>query len=98
MAHHYKYKVLQGYKVKIETAREKKHEYAGHWSSQAEPTSQGERGNVKVVRGPWNEAFFSEAEAFPTKGVHDDQIDACSAAFRRVSDSNLSRLRALARM
>lgn len=34
---------------------------------------------VYVVRGNWNEAFFSEMEQFP-KGAHDDQVDAISVA------------------
>lgn len=63
------------------------------WTSKAWPISgdkvtradpfaaQWQAGNVDVVRGPWNEAFFSELEAFPTKGVHDDQVDACSLGF-----------------
>ena len=35
-------------------------------------------GLVRVVRGNWNRAFFSEVEAFPQKGVHDDIVDAVS--------------------
>ena len=37
-------------------------------------------GNVKLVNGPWIGAFLDEADAFPTKGAHDDQIDAVSGA------------------
>jgi len=36
-------------------------------------------GRVYVVRGAWNDAFFSEMESFP-RGSHDDQIDAISVA------------------
>jgi predicted phage terminase large subunit-like protein len=39
-----------------------------------------QHGQVDVVRGTWNEAFFGELEAFPSKGVHDDQVDALSLA------------------
>lgn len=39
-----------------------------------------ERGRVYVERGPWNDAFFAEAEAFPD-GVNDDQMDGASLAF-----------------
>mgnify|MGYP000040799472 CR=1 FL=1 len=42
--------------------------------------SQVEAGNVYLVRGPWNEAFLAELEAFPN-AVHDDQVDATSCAF-----------------
>ena len=91
MVDHYKRNVLQGFTVKSEPAREDKVEYAGPWSSQAEAE------NVKVVRGAWNDAFFSEAEAFPSKDVHDDQIDACSAAYRRVQSGGLASIKALSR-
>lgn len=43
--------------------------------------TQWQHGNVDVVAGPWNEAFFDELEAFPTKGVHDDQVDGFSLAY-----------------
>ncbi len=42
--------------------------------------AQAEAGNVKLVRGPWNEAWLAEASSFPV-GRHDDQIDAASCAF-----------------
>lgn len=42
--------------------------------------AQWQAGNVDVVRGAWNDALFTELEAFPTKGVHDDQVDALSLA------------------
>ena len=41
--------------------------------------SQAEAGNIKLVRGPWINAFLDEAELFPN-GSHDDQIDALSGA------------------
>lgn len=47
--------------------------------------SQAQAGNVKLVRGPWNEAFLAEAESFP-EGVHDDQIDAASDAFDELAN------------
>lgn len=43
-------------------------------------SAQCEQGNVKLVRGPWNEDFLTEAENFPD-GDKDDQIDAASGAF-----------------
>lgn len=42
-------------------------------------SSQAEAGNIKLVRGPWNDAFLSEVENFPGKGK-DDQVDALSDA------------------
>lgn len=47
-------------------------------------SAQAEAGNVFVVRGPWNEAMFSELEAFP-QGKFKDQIDALSRAFQTLS-------------
>ena len=85
---HYKRSVLNGFTVRNEVARENKITYAGPWSSQAEA------GNVKVVRGAWNEPFFSEAEGFPDAS-HDDQIDGCSGAYRQVTGSGLAYLRAI---
>ncbi len=46
-------------------------------------SSQAEAGNVKVVRGPWNDAFFAELENFP-KG-HDDQVDAAAGALQELT-------------
>jgi predicted phage terminase large subunit-like protein len=43
----------------------------------APASAQAEAGNIKIVRGPWNEAFLSEVENFPGGGK-DDQVDALS--------------------
>lgn len=49
--------------------------------TRAQPVSaQAEAGNVRLMRGRWNEAFVQELEAFP-EGGHDDQVDAFSGAF-----------------
>lgn len=42
--------------------------------------AQAEAGNVKLVRGPWNESFLEEVSMFPN-GAHDDQVDALSGGF-----------------
>ena len=39
-------------------------------------SSQCEAKRVHLVRGAWNKPFLSMLEKFPTKGVHDDPIDA----------------------
>jgi predicted phage terminase large subunit-like protein len=52
--------------------------------SRARPVSaKAEARMVKVVRGPWNERFFDEVDAFTTTGdhPHDDIVDALSGAF-----------------
>lgn len=49
-------------------------------------SAQSEAGNVKIIRGHWNEEFFSELENFgeDCKG-HDDQVDCLSGAFNELS-------------
>ena len=42
--------------------------------------AQAEAGNVYVLRGAWNEAWFAALESFPT-APHDDDADATSRAF-----------------
>jgi predicted phage terminase large subunit-like protein len=42
--------------------------------------AQAEAGNVRLVRGNWNEPWLSEFTGFPD-GDHDDQVDSCSCAF-----------------
>jgi predicted phage terminase large subunit-like protein len=46
-------------------------------------SAQVEAGNVKLVRGDWNEAFILEHENFPppTGKGKDDQVDSSSGAF-----------------
>ncbi|OOG61972.1 terminase [Sinorhizobium sp. A49] len=43
-------------------------------------SAQVEVGNVLVLRGPWNEAWFSSLEGFP-EAAHDDDADSTSRAF-----------------
>ena len=46
-------------------------------------SAQAEAGNVVVVKGPWNDRWYSELENFPPigKNGHDDDADSTSAAF-----------------
>lgn len=46
--------------------------------------AQCEGGNVLLLRGLWNEAYIEELINFPT-GLHDDQVDASSAAFNELT-------------
>lgn len=49
--------------------------------TRAKPVSaQCEVGNIKVLRAPWNNDFFTELENFPD-GAHDDIVDVFSGAF-----------------
>jgi len=54
---------------------------SGDKITRAQPVAaQAEAGNIKILRGPWNEAFLMELETFPT-GKMKDQVDALSRAF-----------------
>lgn len=46
--------------------------------------AQCEAGNVKLVSAPWNRKYLDELCAFPA-GKHDDQVDASSGAFRKLT-------------
>lgn len=51
---------------------------SGDKETRAAPAaSQAEFGNIKIAKGPWNEAFFDEVCEFPG-GKHDDIVDALS--------------------
>jgi predicted phage terminase large subunit-like protein len=43
-----------------------------------------ERGDVYLVRGPWNEDFLRECESFPT-GSHDDSVNAAYGAYNKLT-------------
>jgi predicted phage terminase large subunit-like protein len=47
-------------------------------------SAQAEAGNVIVVRGEWNERWFSNLEGFP-EAAHDDDVDSTSRAFAALS-------------
>jgi hypothetical protein len=42
-------------------------------------SAQCRAGNVKILRGPWNEDLLRILEGFPDL-AHDDEVDACSGA------------------
>jgi predicted phage terminase large subunit-like protein len=57
------------------------HVATGDKQTRARPCSaQAEAGHVRLLRGPWNEAFLKELVLFPD-ARHDDQVDAFSGAF-----------------
>ena len=45
-----------------------------------------ENGNLTIARGSWNRALTDEMLEFPY-GKHDNQVDACSGAYRELSQS-----------
>lgn len=65
---------LDGFDVRFENVTGSKEVRAKGVSSQAEA------GNVKLVRGPWNNEFLTVLENFPD-GTHDDEVDALSGAY-----------------
>lgn len=72
----YQVRNLAGYNVMVNPVRESKGARVKPFSAQAKA------GNVKLVRGQWNEDFLREAENFDgTEDCVSDQIDACSGAF-----------------
>lgn len=72
---------LAGFNVKSEPETGSKEVRATPFAAQCEA------GNVKVVKGDWNDAFFDEAEAFPN-AAHDDQVDAGAGAFALLCDGS----------
>lgn len=46
-------------------------------------SAQAEARNFKVMRGAWNEEFFTQLENFPD-ALHDDHVDALSGAFNQL--------------
>ena len=70
-------RLLAGYTVRFTPE-------TGEKETRAQPVaSQAEAGNVKLVRGAWNEAFLDELASFP-KGAYKDQVDALSRAYASV--------------
>ena len=67
-------RLLAGYDVKTVIISKDK-------ITRAKPVSaQAEVGNIKVLRAPWNDEFFTELLNFPT-GKHDDIVDVLSGSF-----------------
>lgn len=76
-------RMLQGFNVKRNRVMKDK-------LTRALPLSaQSEVGNLKILRGKWNEDFFKELENFPD-GNHDDIVDASSGAYFLLNESSYS--------
>jgi predicted phage terminase large subunit-like protein len=73
--------VLAGFDVRGEPAQASKPERARALASQAEA------GNVLLMAKPWARDFVDELVAFPTKGVHDDQVDAAAGALAALCET-----------
>jgi predicted phage terminase large subunit-like protein len=75
-------RLLQGYTVITRTINKNKVIMAS--SGADSPAALWQRGQVEIVRANWNKDFLDECDAFPTKGVHDDQVDALSSGIRNL--------------
>lgn len=63
---------------------------SGDKQTRASPfASQVNVGNVKMLRGEWNDEFIKEMRMFPN-GKHDDMIDSTSRAYNKASSKPLS--------
>lgn len=69
---------LAGYDVHEEPATKDKATRAKTFAIQAEA------GNVRLVKGGWNQAFINELCSFPN-GKNDDQVDAAALAFNKLA-------------
>ena len=59
---------------------------SGDKATRADPiAAQINAGNVRMLKGDWNEALIHEMETFPM-GRHDDQVDALSRAYNSTLD------------
>jgi len=71
-------RLLAGHDVKAQTV-------TGDKETRARPAAaQAEAGNVRIVAGPWNEAFLDEVCNFPA-AAHDDQVDAFADALNELA-------------
>ena len=77
VVHYYKRRLI-GYNVLGVPDTGSKEDRAGPLASQAQI------GNVLMLKAAWNKPFLDEAAQFPTKGVHDDQIDAAATGLQRL--------------
>ncbi|MFT4184429.1 MAG: phage terminase large subunit [Rhizobium sp.] len=73
-----KIKLLAGFPVKVLPV-------TGDKATRAKPASaQAEAGNIRLLRGDWNEAFLDEICAFPN-AQFDDQVDAFADALNELA-------------
>lgn len=76
---HYSRQVLQGFDFRPDKVTGNKELRAGPMAAAMEC------GNLWFLRAPWNRDLMDEMLEFPL-GEHDDQVDACSGAFRTLAD------------
>lgn len=69
---------LAGYDYDISPEKEDKVARAGPFRSQCNA------GNVKIIKGPWNQAYLSVLTSFPV-GRYDDDVDGSSNSFNELA-------------
>ena len=69
------------------------------WARSAPASAAAEVGNIKLLRGRWNDAFLDELEQFVDEenvdtpaGYHDDQVDALSGACGQLMQTGTPRM------
>ena len=80
---HYAREVLVGYDFRADKVTGDKALRAGTMAAAMEC------GNLWIARGAWNRELVDELLEFPL-GSHDDQVDACSGAFRELAGNQSS--------
>lgn len=71
-------RMLAGYNVRSERVTGDKPTRAAGFAAQVNA------GNVRLIRGQWNESFLEELRQFP-QGRNDDQVDAAADAFNELT-------------
>ena len=77
-------RMLRGHTVKAVPVRGDKQVRQSAFASQLNA------GNVKMLFGPWNAGLIQRLDAFPTKGVPDDEGDALADAFAELNKPTIS--------
>lgn len=83
---HYRRVVLLGYNFLGVKPQLSKEERAAPLARQAGA------GNVKLLSAPWNRVWLDEVAAFPSEGVHDDQVDSASGSFETLTSARRARV------
>jgi predicted phage terminase large subunit-like protein len=78
---------LDGYDVRGVRSTGNKETHAAPFSAQVEA------GHVFLLQALWNAPYINELCAFPTQGIHDDQVDGSSGAYEQLRSLNEPRIR-----
>jgi predicted phage terminase large subunit-like protein len=79
-------RLLDGFQVEFFPITGDKATLFGPFSAQAKG------GNVRLVRGVWNEPYCRTLERFPSRGEHDDDVDATSGAHLVLAAGTVTRV------